>query len=139
MEANVVDDWFELAIENSLSVPNRTEVDRQKANIDLNAPPRKATEEDHLVPFRVAIRFIELLPSSLSSVMIYISKRIFILRIKNVYLFSPLLHHTSFNLLQHSLTLYMDDSTGRHGQVHGTKQKDHLLVQLLSNSMRYYD
>ena len=59
-----VDNWFELAVENSLNVPHPADVEGSKARAD----GKTSDHQPEVTPFRILIKSLEILPSSVSSV-----------------------------------------------------------------------
>jgi hypothetical protein len=73
MEA--VNNWLDRVTQSSLDVPHPAENDAQKAPLDGKGLGGSATNASNIVPFRILIKSLELLPSSVSSVgfSVYIS------------------------------------------------------------------
>jgi len=73
MEA--VSSWLDRVIQSSLDVPHPAEVDAQKGLLDVKSTGSNTENTSNIVPFRILIKSLELLPSSVSSVclLIYIT------------------------------------------------------------------
>jgi hypothetical protein len=66
MEA--VNNWLDRVVQNSLDVPHPAEIDGQKGLLDVKSTGVNTTNPSNIVPFRILIKSLELLPSSVSSV-----------------------------------------------------------------------
>jgi hypothetical protein len=66
MEA--VNNWFDHVAQHSLDVPHPAEIDAQKAGQDVKGTAGNTANVRNIVPFRILIKSLELLPSSVSSV-----------------------------------------------------------------------
>lgn len=66
MEA--VSNWLDSAIQSALEIPHPADIDGQKAIQDVKGPAGTAGNTNNIVPFRVLIKSLEILPSSVSSV-----------------------------------------------------------------------
>jgi hypothetical protein len=66
MEA--VNNWLDRVVQNSLDVPHPAEIDTQKGILDGKSPGGNTANTSNIVPFRILIKSLELLPSSVSSV-----------------------------------------------------------------------
>ena len=66
MEA--VSNWLDRAAQSSLDVPHPAENDSPKAFSDTKGATGNANNTSNIVPFRILIKSLELLPSSVSSV-----------------------------------------------------------------------
>ncbi|CAM4766790.1 unnamed protein product [Rotaria magnacalcarata] len=65
MEA--VNNWLDRAVQSSLDVPHPAETDGQKSILDAKGTSGNTTNLSNIVPFRILIKSLELLPSSVSS------------------------------------------------------------------------
>jgi hypothetical protein len=70
MEA--VSSWLDRVIQSSLDVPHPAEVDAQKGPLDVKSTGSNTENTSNIVPFRILIKSLELLPSSVSSVCLLI-------------------------------------------------------------------
>ena len=70
-------DWLDRAVQSSLDVPHPAEIDAQKAIPDTNGTGNNISDASNIVPFRILIKSLELLPSSVSSVRCPMSTRSF--------------------------------------------------------------
>ena len=70
-------DWLDRAVQSSLDVPHPAEIDAQKAIPDTNGTGNNTSDASNIVPFRILIKSLELLPSSVSSVRCPISIHLF--------------------------------------------------------------
>lgn len=66
MEA--VNNWLDRVAQSSLNVPHPAELDPQKGFQDVKTIGNNTTNTSNIVPFRILIKSLELLPSSVSSV-----------------------------------------------------------------------
>ncbi len=66
MEA--VNNWLDRVTQSSLDVPHPTENDTQKGSLDVKGTGTNTANASNIVPFRIFIKSLELLPSSVSSV-----------------------------------------------------------------------
>ncbi|CAF4618390.1 unnamed protein product, partial [Rotaria sp. Silwood2] len=65
MEA--VNNWLDRAIQSSLDVPHPAEIDAQKSLSDVKGAGSNTANTSNIVPFRILIKSLEILPSSVSS------------------------------------------------------------------------
>ncbi|CAF0912061.1 unnamed protein product [Rotaria sp. Silwood1] len=65
MEA--VNNWFDRAIQSSLDVPHPAEIDAQKPLLDATSAGSNTANTRNIVPFRILIKSLEILPSSVPS------------------------------------------------------------------------
>ena len=66
MEA--VTNWLDRTVQSSLDVPHPAELDNQRPTADLKTPGSQHLNDRNIVPFRILIKSLQVLPSSLSSV-----------------------------------------------------------------------
>lgn len=66
MEA--VNNWLDRVTQSSLDVPHPAEIDAQKTVLDVKGTGGNTANPSNIVPFRIFIKSLELLPSSVSSV-----------------------------------------------------------------------
>jgi hypothetical protein len=66
MEA--VSNWLDRVVQSSLDVPHPADIDAQKTVQDIKGTGSNTTNTSNIVPFRILIKSLELLPSSVSSV-----------------------------------------------------------------------
>jgi hypothetical protein len=66
MEA--VNDWLDRVIQSSLDVPHPADADAYSAVQDIKGAGTNPANTSNIVPFRILIKSLELLPSSVSSV-----------------------------------------------------------------------
>ena len=66
MEA--VSSWLDTTIQSALDLPHPADIDGQKAGPDVKNPPGITGNTNNIVPFRILIKSLEILPSSVSSV-----------------------------------------------------------------------
>jgi hypothetical protein len=66
MEA--VSNWLDRVTQSSLEVPHPAEIDAQKPFLESKGTGGNTTNPSNIVPFRILIKSLELLPSSVSSV-----------------------------------------------------------------------
>jgi hypothetical protein len=62
------DIWLDRAIKSSLSLPHPAENDNQKASGDNKTVGHQSAANRNIVPFRILIKSLEILPSSIPSV-----------------------------------------------------------------------
>ena len=115
MEA--VNDWLDRVIQSSLDIPHPADADGQKAVQDIKGATTNPANTSNIVPFRVLIKSLEILPSSVSSVCLSV-------RYSRTFSFysidcSHLRLHMKCNLRQHYMIICIKDSTVKHGLVHG--------------------
>jgi hypothetical protein len=70
MEA--VNNWLDRVTQSSLDVPHPAETDAQKALSDGKGTGGNTANASNIVPFRILIKSLELLPSSVSSVCFFL-------------------------------------------------------------------
>jgi hypothetical protein len=63
-----VSNWFDRVTQHSLDVPHPAEIDVQKAALDAKVTSGNTGNLNNIVPFRILIKSLEILPSSVSSV-----------------------------------------------------------------------
>ena len=66
MEA--VSNWLDRVVQSSLDVPHPADLDPQKTAPDIKGPGSNAANTSNIVPFRILIKSLEILPSSVPSV-----------------------------------------------------------------------
>lgn len=66
MEA--VSNWLDSTIQSALEIPHPADIDGQKPIQDVKGPAGTASQKNNIVPFRILIKSLEILPSSVSSV-----------------------------------------------------------------------
>jgi hypothetical protein len=66
MEA--VNNWLDRVVQSSFDVPHPAEIDTQKGILDVKSTGGNTANTSNIVPFRILIKSLELLPSSVSSV-----------------------------------------------------------------------
>lgn len=66
MEA--VTNWLDRTVQSSLDVPHPAELDGQRPSAGLKTPGSQHVNDRNIVPFRILIKTLQVLPSSLSSV-----------------------------------------------------------------------